>query len=345
MVEKMDTLKYIALHEEFETANKLIRLGLGELQNINLYNDFYFLPFQLLSQGFERFMKAYICVGHFEKHKSLPNSQYLKKIGHDLEMLLTDIKENYYREYPPEQFKKDKKFLVEDPDLKELLFILSEFGKIARYYNFDFITDNTKIGINPKELWRKFEDKIMPINENMAEKLMNHDVDREIYQEITSYIVMVFEKFIAGLSRQITYSTLGQMGKQLTISSFYDYGRLYDGNFGKTDYRKNTTKYKETPRSIHKRTINDKLSRRYNPEFKSKKIIRSEYNGDWPFYVDEIIIECRQKYWCVVTIDGYDYALNGAAKERYKLENPHEAGMAVLGKSIGDFIKMTLELK
>ncbi len=342
---EIDTQKYIALLEEFETANKLIRLGLGELQNINLDNDFYFLPFQLLSQGFERFMKAYICVGHLEKHGILPDFQYLKKIGHDLEKLLMDIKDNYYNSYLPEQFKKDKEFLSENADLKELLFILSEFGKIARYYNFDFITDNSKIGINPKEFWQKFEEKIMPIDEKMVEKLMNHDIDREIYQEITNYIIIVFEKFIASLSRQIVFNTLGQTGKQLTTSSFFDYGLLYEGDFGKTDYRKITTKFKESPKSIHKRTIGDEFNRKYNSDFKSKKITKNEYAGDWPFYVDEVIIECRQKHWCIVTIDGYDYALNGAAKGRYKLESPHDAGMAILGKSIGDFITMALELK
>lgn len=57
---EIEIQKFAALNEEFDTANKLVRLGLGELQNINLDNDFYFLPFQLLSQGFERFMKAYI---------------------------------------------------------------------------------------------------------------------------------------------------------------------------------------------------------------------------------------------------------------------------------------------
>lgn len=344
-MENIDTLKYIALLEEFETANKLVRLGLGELQNINLDNDFYFLPFQLLSQGFERFMKAYICVGHFEKHKALPSFQYLKKLGHDLEKLLTDIRENYYNEYPPVQFRIDRKFLDENTDLKELLFILSEFGKIARYYNFDFILDNSKIGINSKDYWQKFENKIMPIDEMMMKKLMNHDVDREIYQEISNYIIIIFEKFIASISRQIIFNTLGQLGKQITISSFFDYGLLYEGDFGKTDYRKNTTKYRETPKSIHKRTICDELKRKYNSDYKSKKITKNEYDGDWPFYVDEVIIECRQKHWCIVTIDGYDYALNGAAKGRFKLENPHDAGMAILGESIGDFIKMALELE
>jgi hypothetical protein len=290
-------------------------------------------------------MKAYICVGHFEKHKTLPDFQYLKKLGHDLEKLLTDIKENYYSiEYPHVQFKIDWEFLNQDPDLKDLLYVLSEFGKIARYYNFDFITGSSKIGINPKEHWQRFENKVIPIDGKMIKILMNRDVDREIYQKITNYIIIVFEKFIASLSRQIIFNTLGQTGKQLTISSFFDYGLLYDSDFGKTDYRKNTTKYKEAPKSIHKRTISDELKRKYDPDYKSKKIVKSEYSGDWPFYFDEVIIECRQKHWCIVTIDGYDYALNGAAKGRYKLENPHDAGMAVLGKSIGDFIQMALDL-
>lgn len=72
---KIEIQKIALLIEEFEIANKLIRLGFGELQNINLDNDFYFLPLQLLSQGFERFMKAYICVGYIEKHETLPDTK------------------------------------------------------------------------------------------------------------------------------------------------------------------------------------------------------------------------------------------------------------------------------
>lgn len=341
---EIEIQKIIALNDEFETANKLVRLGLGELQNINLNYDFYFLPFQLLSQGFERFMKAYICVAYVEEHKTLPNSSYIKSLRHDLERLSSEIRSNYYIHYKPIQFESDWRLINDNADLKELLYILSEFGKFARYYNFDFITDNSKIGINPKEAWRKFENKIKPIDTQSMEKSMNQDIDHEVYQEITNYIINIFERFIAALSRQIVWGTLGQLGKQLTISSFFNYGTWYEKDFGKTDYRKNTTKYKETPKSIHKRTVLDELERKFNPDFKSKKIRKCDYNGDWPFYVDEIIIECRQKYWCIVTIDGYDYALNGAAKGRYKLENPHDAGMAILGKSIGEFISMALEL-
>jgi hypothetical protein len=59
---------------------------------------------------------------------------------------------------------------------------------------------------------------------------------------------------------------------------------------------------------------------------------------------DEVIVELRSKYYCLVTIDGFVYALNGVAKNKYKLEFPHEAGVAELGKSVGDFIKIAQNL-
>ncbi len=61
--------------------------------------------------------------------------------------------------------------------------------------------------------------------------------------------------------------------------------------------------------------------------------------------IQEILKENKINADIVVDgIDGYDYALNGAAKGRYKLENPHDAGMAILGKSIEYFITMALKL-
>jgi hypothetical protein len=339
---EIETIKYFALLEEFETSDKLIKLGFGELQNINLNNDFYFLPFQLLSQGFERFMKAYICLGHYHKHQKLPNFKYLITLGHDLEKLLKEIIQNYFTDFDRPQFDLDNEFIQTDSDLKELLFILSEFGKLSRYHNFNLITDNTKIGVNTKSLWEEFENRIL--DEKDLEKLMGFDSNHEVYQKITNHIIVVFEKFVSALSRQFIFKCLGQQGLQLSATTAFDFGMLYDKDFGKKDYRKQTTKYQETPKKVHKRTIVDEVQRNVNPEYKSKKIKKSEYNGEWPFYVEEVIIECRQKHWCIVTIDGFDYALNGSAKGRFKLENPHDAGMAILGKSISDFIKMALEL-
>ncbi len=339
---EIENIKYFALLEEIETSDKLIKLGFGELQNINSTNDFYFLPFQLLSQGFERFMKAYICIGYFHKHGKLPNFKYLKKLGHDLEKLLNEIIENYYVNFNRQQFDLDNDFIQKNSDLKKLLFILSEFGKLSRYHNFDLITDNIKIGVDTKKLWEEFENNIL--DENDYKKLMNFDLSHEVYQKITNQIITVFEKFISALSRQFIFKCLGQKGLQLSATTVFDFGMLYEKDFGKRDYRSQTTKYKETPKKVHKRTMLDELQRNINPDYKSRKINKKEYDGDWPFYVDEVIIECRKNHWCIVTIDGFDYALNGSASGRYKLEFPHDAGMALLGKSLSNFIKMAFEL-
>lgn len=339
---EINNLKYSALLEEFETSDKLIKLGFGELQNINLNNSFYFLPFQLLSQGFERFMKAYICLGHFHVKNELPNFKYLKKLGHDLEKLLSEIIDKYYFHYNGPQYNLDNEFLKNSSDLKELLFMLSEFGKLSRYHNFDIITNNTKIGVDVNKLWEKFENSL--INSKDYENLMNFDLMQEVYYKISNHIIIVFEKFVSALSRQFVFKCLGQQSIVTTASTFTDFGMLYEQDFGKKDYRQQTSKYKEKPIKVHKRTIANEVQRKTNPNFKWKKINRLTYDGDWPFYADEVIIECREQYWCIITIEGHDYALNGAAKRKYQLENPHDVGMAVMGKSISDFIQMALEL-
>ena len=45
------------------------------------------------------------------------------------------------------------------------------------------------------------------------------------------------------------------------------------------------------------------------------------------------------------TFGGYAFALNGAARSRYGIPDPHDAGVAILGKSVGPFIDLALNLK
>jgi hypothetical protein len=78
---KQKILKDLYLYDELQTSAKLIELGFGEFQNLDLGNDFYYLPFQLLSSGFERLMKCHICLGYYEQHNTYPNSKYLKSCG------------------------------------------------------------------------------------------------------------------------------------------------------------------------------------------------------------------------------------------------------------------------
>jgi hypothetical protein len=339
-----DTNKYFALLEEIETSSKLIILGLGELQNISLNNSFYFLPFQLLSQGLERFMKSYICLAYENTNNEYPTFKYIKNLGHDLESLLEEIIKKHYFDFNRPQYANDVDFLKKDTDLKELLFIISEFGKKSRYYNFDIITENKDIPLNTKELWDKFENKHLMKDEKLLSKLFSRETEHEVFYKLNSIVIIIFEKFLSALSRQIIFNCIGQKAKQISVTSFYDFGMLYEKDYGNKDYRKNTTRYKETPKKVHKRTIMDDFERKVNPNIKHKKILKSEFDGDWPFYAEEVIIELRYKHWCVITIDGYDYALNGSAKGRYKLENPQDTGMVIMDKNSSAFIKMTLEL-
>ncbi|WP_296237296.1 DUF2511 domain-containing protein [Psychrobacter sp. UBA5136] len=342
---KIENTKYFALLRELNTSEKLIELGFGELQNMSFTEDekFYFLPFQLLSQGFERMMKAYICLGHYQKYGKFPEGTYLRnKLGHDLEKLLDEIVNNYYFDYTRPQFELDNKFLQTNLDLKELLSILSDFGRFARYYNFDLITGSSKENTDTEESWKAFEAKILDSED--YEKLADLNFNHEVYQKISTYIVTIFERFVSALSRQFIFNCLGQEAKALSVANFFDFGKLYEQDFGRKDYRYQTTKYKETPKNLHKRTILDEIQRKVNSTYKSRKVLKSEYDKDWPFYEDEVIIECRESHWCVVTINGFDYALNGSAKSRYKLESPHDAGMTILGVSLSDFISMAMKL-
>lgn len=336
--------KILALQEEFETAHKLILIGFGELQNINLSNNFYFLPFQLLSQGFERFFKAYICVAYYTNHTRLPTSQELKRLGHDLIKLFDVIKCEYFIKYSAPIFDDDEDFLTNTSILREILDILSDFGKQARYYNFDLITSNPKLGRNPKERWSELEERIQPYNKQLFEQLLNPDLDKEVYPKINRTIIICCEKLMTCLARQISFGTLGILGKQLSCSNIFDFALMCDDKYGNTDYRKATTTYKQNVLVRHKRNFLDYLNRKLNTNYKYKIMTRNDFVGDWPFYVDKVVIECRYKHWCIISINGYDYALNGAAKGKYKLENPHEAGVAILGKSIGNLIQMALDL-
>lgn len=339
-----EIIKYTTLLEELETSQKLINLGFGEIQNLSLNNSFHFLPFQLLSQGFERFMKSYICLAFENINGTYPDFNYLKNLGHNLEFLLEEILNNYFYKFDRPQYFEDETFLKQNKELKELLFIISEFGKKSRYYNFDLITESKQKPLNTKELWNKFENKYLFKDKKLLNKLFSNETEHEVFYRLNSIIIIIFERFVSALSRQFIFDCLGGKAKQMSVNSFFDFGMLYEKDFGNKDYRKMTTRYNQALRKVHKRTMEDKLERKLNPNFKSKKILKSDYDGDWPFYADEVTIECRYKHWYIITIDGHDYALNGSAKGRYKLENPQDGGMVIMNKNFSAFIDLARKL-
>jgi hypothetical protein len=117
-----EILKHISLQDELLASAKLIELGFAEYQNLDLANDFYYLPFQLLSSGFERLMKCHICLGYYEQHNAYPPHKYLKgcggKNGHDLRELRKTILLKYFSIHEiPVLHEDHASFALEWPDL------------------------------------------------------------------------------------------------------------------------------------------------------------------------------------------------------------------------------------
>jgi len=342
-----DSLKDLYLNDELTSSFKLIKLGLGEFQNLDFTNDFYHLPFQLLSSGLERLMKCYICFGYFEEHENYPESKFLKKCGgrngHDLIELKKTILSKYFNCNEIPVLISDKTFLKSDNDLEQLIYLLSEFGKYARYHNLDIVTSATKPSIDVQNLWKEYETNIVIDNPILLKKLSDVEYEKEVHDFVTQHIIKKLELFVRAISRQFTLGRLGTKALQFS-GTYHDFILLNDNEVGTIDYRKNTTRYTQKEKKIHKRTTLDNLNRKINPDIKYQKITKDKFSGEWPFYHNEVTIECRQKFWCTIEIEGNDYALNGSATDRYKLEHVFDAGMAIRGKSISTFINMALSL-
>jgi len=336
-------VKDFCIQDELATSIRLIKLGLGEYQNLDLSNDFYFLPFQLLSSGFERLMKCHICLGYHEKHNNYPSTKIMKDLGHDLLKLIQKVCNNYFNTYHIPALLEDYKFLTTNSDLKEILDLLSEFGKYARYYNFDIITSNDSPNIDVKRSWQGFETKIINSNEAIKSKSLNIEAFDEVYGYSKRIIIIMLERFVRAICRQFTIGKLGKKANQLSPLTF-SFLFLNDEMLGNQDYRKETLPFQRKDLKTRRITVFDWIRRWLNPKSHYLTIKKKDYSGDWPFCHDKVTIECINQYWCIITIAGNVYALNGLAKGKFKLEDPHEAGVAIIGKSIGPFIVKALAL-
>ena len=334
-----NTIKNMCLHDELNTAYQLIVTGLGELQEIDMGNDFYDLPQLLLASGLERFLKCYICLVYEAKEGRYPDHNMLKNLGHDLSKLNEEIIKNYFADNNRPALKEDLLFLKEDEKLKTILKILSEFGKYARYYNLDVVTGKkSPWSFNPKDEWEKFERSI----EDPTPYLTSDDQEglyRDYYPRVNSQIIAIIERFVRAITRQFTLGGHGGKLSQFYIPFSSFLGKM-DQHLGAEDYRRSVRSIQATKDKWIKRTEDDIK----NSQWPTKEISKEQFSGEWPFRSDKVIVELRENLFCVINIEGYDFALNGAAISRYNLPDPHDAGLAILGKSIGPFIDIAFSL-
>lgn len=191
--------KAFALQDEFNLSAKLIKLGIAEFKNIDFNNNFYFLPFRLISDGLERFMKCYICFKHFEVEDNFPLLGELKT--HNLNILKSKIQKSYFKQNNNIQILcDDYEFLSSENNLlNELLLMLSKFGdEKGRYHNLNIVLDS-KEAYNVEAEWQIFERRVA--NEINLSDIQNANYYKEVYIEITAII----EELICALIHQFTY--------------------------------------------------------------------------------------------------------------------------------------------
>lgn len=77
---------------------------------------------------------------------------------------------------------------------------------------------------------------------------------------------------------------------------------------------------------------------------KKTKLLKKQDFKKWPFKVNSIIIVQTSKLMISCIIDFREYALNGLAHTGLNLKFPHDCGLAIVGKSVSEFIRIGREL-
>ncbi len=330
-----DPMRFLCLLDELETSRELLKSGFGHLQEIDMGRTFYSLPHQLLASGLERSMKCYIAAVHKGREGTYPNRMAMKSLGHDLESLLETICTKYYGGTQRPLVQQDLTFIRGDPVLSDCVRILSLFGKMGRYYNLDVVAGAGHRPMDPKGEWEALESHVedpIPYLDNLER------LHRDYYPRVNSALIARMERLVRAIAMQFTLGGHADPeGEIRRLSVVYqEFRNLRDDQFGTIDYR----------RSVEiLRCDTDQWVRRSAQEvaasgWPSLSVSETEFGSEWPFRDNRVTVECREGLFCVVNIGGYDFALNGAARSRFGLPFAHDAGVAVLGKSVGPFIDM-----
>ena len=338
--EQRDSLRFRCLLEELETSHELIKSGFGHLQEIDITNTFYHLPHQLLASGFERLMKCYISLVYSGQYGSYPDKKYMKSLGHNLEELLERICADCYGGKVRPFVQREFDFITTDLVLRQCIRILSLFGEKGRYYNLDIVTGAAETPIDPTGEWKDLELAVEDATPFLSDLEALH---RDYYPRVHSQLIAKMERLVRAIAMQFTLGDHADQGGKLsqTSSIYTDFRNLRDEKCGTVDYRRSVRILEQNKENWTKRTEHEIVGGKWP----TRVVTKADFREAWPFRADRVIVERRDDIFCIINIDGYAFALNGAAKSCFKLPFPHDAGIAVLGRSVGPFIDMALGLR
>ena len=283
-------------------------------------------------------MKCYISLVHKARHGVFPDMAFMKSLGHDLDGLLSVFLTKYYGGLSRPAVKAAHDYVSTDTTLRECVRILSLFGKFGRYYNLDIVAGSNKGPINPKEEWEKLEESIEDPGPYRVEPERMHT---DYYPKVNSVLIGSMERFARAIAWQFTIGDhadpSGDLLRMSTVVSEFLY--LDDRSIGENDYRRSARIIQQQQRR-RARWVKRGREEILGDQYPSMIVTKDSFQGDWPFRSDETLLQRRGDLFYIAYIGGYEFALNGAASSRFDIPSPHDAGVAILGKSIGPFIDL-----
>ena len=129
----------------------------------------------------------------------------------------------------------DIEFLRNDPKLRRIVKILSDFGQSARYYNLDVVLGEKVAGPSPDDEWGRLETEIFQEDPLWREKIVAPKESRAIHQRINRELTVHCERLARSLSRLFTIGGLGPLARQISVHTHH-FLFLTDAELGQTDY-------------------------------------------------------------------------------------------------------------
>lgn len=199
-----------ALDDHIRDSVSVLAAGMDRLRKINLANGDYHTSFLLLCFGYELFMKAIICVGHYKESNNFPTKTTLRDYGHDLMRMKSKIADDYTSDNFFQRTLAGKEHLVlltTDTRVDKLLSILARFSNPAdsRYYRLDVVTAKNPIQKN-RELsatgeW--IEEEPSDFKRQLGPDYIQHFSEmpnKDIYGQ---YIIPSIDEKLTGLNRAL----------------------------------------------------------------------------------------------------------------------------------------------
>ena len=263
----------------------------------------------------------------------------MQSLGHDLESLLETICTKHYGGTQRPLLQQDLTFVRTDPVLNDCVRILSLFGKMGRYYNLDVVAGAGNGPIDPQGEWAALESRVEDSTPYLGDPERLH---RDYYPRVNRGLIARIERLVRAIAMQFTLGGHADPGGEIRRLSvvYQEFRNLRDDQFGTVDYRRSVEMLMADADQWITRSHQEIAA----SEWPSLVVSQAEFGDEWPFRDGRVTVECRDGLFCIVNVGGYDFALNGAARSRFGLPFAHEAGVAVLGKSVGPFIEMALGL-